>query len=145
MPEFTDLFGVQAQLSLNLESANMVFNFDNKLGIISLKNDDSSLLFQFPGQYVIKYSLVDKFTNQKSYSFTIYVTCFNVESIKKPTLVPYRPIIEVDNPPKPFIESIDQIGKVRIAFTQEIQIITFDLYPEFRGSDMMRAELNTSL
>ena len=145
MPEFTDFFGFQARLSLNLESANMVFNFDDKLGLISLKNDDTTLLFQFPGKYAIKYTLFDRFENHKSYSFTIYVTCFNIETTKPPTVVPKRPIIEVDNPPKPFILSIDQLGKVRIAFTQKIQIITFDLYPEFRESDMMWPELNTTL
>jgi hypothetical protein len=46
-----------------LDSARLVFHYDDKLGVISLQDDDTSLLFQLPGEYVINYTLFDYLKN----------------------------------------------------------------------------------
>ncbi len=51
IPEFKDFFGQKAQFMVKLDSASLVFNYDDKLETISLKDDNKSLLFQFPGEY----------------------------------------------------------------------------------------------
>jgi hypothetical protein len=48
---------------LNMDTARMVFEYNEKLGLISLKDDDASLLFQFPGEYKITYILTDQLKN----------------------------------------------------------------------------------
>ena len=45
MPEFTDLFGFKAQLIFKLDSASQMFRYDDKLGLISLIDGNTSLLF----------------------------------------------------------------------------------------------------
>lgn len=45
MPEFTDLFNKKAELMVKLDSASLLFNYDDKIGVISLNDDNTSLLF----------------------------------------------------------------------------------------------------
>ena len=51
---------------------------------------------------------------------------------------PVRPFIIAEDPPKPFIKSINPFGVVRIEFTKSLLIPTFALYPEFETPDYMR-------
>lgn len=51
IPEFKDFFGQKAMFTVKLDSASLVFNYDDKLEAMSLNDDNRSLLFQFPGEY----------------------------------------------------------------------------------------------
>lgn len=44
---------------------------------------------------------------------------------------PVYPIVKSDDPPRPFIDSINNFGFIRIAFSKPLMVPNFLLYPEF--------------
>ena len=42
------------------------------------------------------------------------------------------------SPPRPYIKLVDNIGKVRVAFTRPILLPTFNSFPEFEKEEFMR-------
>lgn len=51
---------------------------------------------------------------------------------------PYRPVTTVKNPPKPYIETISNVGLIKIGFTEKLLIPSYNLYPEFQRAEYMR-------
>ena len=83
----------------------------------------------------------------KAFEFTIKATFnefFVVEGAGKYT-PPVRPIITVANPPRPYIESINNSGLIKIAFSQDLLIPNFSLYPEFQRAEYMREANSTGV
>jgi hypothetical protein len=56
---------------------------------------------------------------------------------------PFQPKVQSD-PPKPFIQSVNQLGLVRVGFSKAIKIPTFEMYPEFRSEQFLRTNCTNS-
>ena len=69
----------------------------------------------------------------------IKITCDNFSVPEKEEYkAPFRPVNLVKNPPRPYIASINNAGLIKVAFSQELIIPSYNLYPEFKRSAFMR-------
>ena len=76
-------------------------------------------------------------------NFKITIKCDEIGIIVAPKVTstykpPVYPIVKTNDPPRPFIQSINNVGLIKIAFTRPIMVPNYILYPEFKESGFMR-------
>ena len=103
-------------------------------GFIKIFGDDPQVLAYHTGLYNIAYKLIDSSHRTQENLFKLIVGCFIADNANLLKPAPKRTYTSSKNPPKPFIQSIDNIGTVRIGFTQPILLPTFERFAEFKES-----------
>lgn len=85
------------------------------------------------GIYTIKYSLTSSLNFKKWHDIKIDLVCYTfLEKLQWDPLKGKIPLFEKQkDPPTPFIQIIDQFGRVRVAFDQVMWLPNFKRYPEF--------------
>ena len=132
IPEFKDVFGFLASAEIDFGKLDKFLLYISATRNITTAENIQDIP---PGSYEININLKDSLGAKMQKSFKVKVVCFSFWSDAQAASEKYtvRPINKVQqNPPKPFIKSINNVGKVRVGFTQKLVIPTFTKYPEFK-------------
>jgi len=114
MPEYTDSSGAKLSMDVNLQEAKTFLKFQDGFIIYELGEQLADT-----GDYNIKYSITSN-GETKSFQFTVRVTSsefYIADYLEKKYVPPSRPVINVSNPPRPYIDSINNSGLIKIAFS----------------------------
>ena len=119
---------------MNLGDVAEFLQYDSYSSFLELKIDPTELDL-YEGNHEIKYKLTDSVGESLDYTFIVTVLCFTPEIPKLPELAKIYNL----PPPKPFIKVLNQMGLVRIGFTRNLELPTFEKYPEFNLTNHMLA------
>lgn len=145
LPSMTDAFGTIASIRVDLNDLQSTVSWDEvslKLSVIDPSNDLPN------GSHIVRVSYMDLAGYSESYTFKIIAECtIEVKTDKlASSWAPPPPLNKPQvNPPKPFVEWINQMGQVRVSFDRRIVLPTFTLYPEFRAHEGMRQYCNETV
>lgn len=139
LPEFTDVFGKPAKVSVQLDETLDFFIFDQTSNRFSTYGD-LKLLPEFVGDYKGVVTLTDSVGNSINYDIKISVTntqSAQADQSKKVVEGGFVPVYKLP-PPVPKIQYIDMRGRVRVSFNRAIMLPTFTEYPEFKDVKFLR-------
>ena len=133
LPTYTDLFEQSVKLNVELGETSGFLSYDEEKNIIITHHPN--LMKDYVGKHLIKLVLTDKQKIMKDIEIELNVICFDLKGKSVESL--NNQIVYDFPPPQPYVKTINNMGRLRVAFTRPIILPTFNRFPEFEKDNML--------